>query len=87
MPPHITTQERVAEMLDQLNSAGGDWAHAVRTWPEHAKIRPGRWQGQAWIRPAVFIAAEHPRFIGSPVVLLLHQDGTWFHKGTRQGRL
>jgi hypothetical protein len=83
----IITEERIAELLEQLDAAGGDWAATARGFAERNKIRPGRWQGLAWVRPAVFVAAECERFPMVPVCLLLHEDGTWFHKGTRQGRL
>lgn len=83
----MITPERVEAMLAALDAAGTDWQRTARAFPERTKLREGRWQGHAWIRPAVFVAAEHPRFIGAPVVLLLHEDGTWWHKGTRQGRL
>jgi hypothetical protein len=83
----ILTEERIAEILAALDEADDAWPAIARQLEERNRVRPGRWQGQAWVRPAVFIAAECERFPMVPVVLLRHEDGTWFHKGTRQGRL
>lgn len=79
--------QRISEALTALDAAGDTWPRLARSWPDTVRVRRGRWQGQAWVRPAVVLDGEHPRFIGAPVVLLRHEDGTWFHKGTRQGRL
>jgi hypothetical protein len=75
----------VRGLLAELDTAGEDWRRVARLFPELVRVRPGRWQGLAWIRPAVFLAGEDVS--GTPLVLLLHEDGTWFYKGTRQGRL
>lgn len=83
----IITEERIAELLAALDDAGDTWPAVVKTFDERNKVRHGRFQGLAWVRPAVFVAAECERFPMVPVVLLRHEDGTWFHKGTRQGRL
>lgn len=81
----IITEERIAELLQALDEAGDAWPAAAKAFDVRNKIRPGRWQGLAWIRPAVFIAAECERFPMVPVCLLRDEAGVWFHKGARQG--
>lgn len=76
---------RVAVMLAELDAAGDAWHAVPAAWPERHKLRPGRRQGEAWIRPAVILDDEHPRFPAAPVVLLRDEQGRWWHKGTRQG--
>jgi hypothetical protein len=73
------------DRLAELAAASDDWPKVARSWPDTERVRTGRWQGAAWIRPAVFLASEDVS--GTPIVLLLHEDGTWFYKGTRQGRI
>lgn len=70
----------VSERLAELDAASDRWQLVARSWPDTVRVRAGRWQGLAWIRPAVFLASDD-----EPVTLLLHEDGTWFRKGTRQG--
>lgn len=81
----MITDDRLAELLGALNAAGDDWHGLAKGLPERTKVREGHWQGLAWVRPAVFLAAEHPHFPQTPVVLLRDEDGVWWHKGTRQG--
>lgn len=83
----MITDERLAAVLAALDAAGDDWPGLAKGLPERTKVREGRWQGQAWVRPAVFLAAEHPFFPGSPVVLLRDEQGAWWHKGRRQGQV
>lgn len=82
----MSGSDRLTTLLAELQTAGDDWPRVARSHPDVVRVRRGRWQGQAWIRSAVFLAEPLDDYPDTPLVLLLHEDGEWFRKGDRQGR-
>lgn len=77
----MTSEERLTEIIGQLQAAGAGWADIARRLPEFRKLSHGRPAGRGVHRP--WILLDEIDDYEAPPRLVRYENGVWFLKGTR----
>ena len=77
----MTTSDRVAEIIGQLEAAGAGWADIARKLPEFRRLSLGVPAGPGLHRP--WLLLDEVDDYDAPPRLVRYENGTWFLKGAR----